>query len=97
MTKATSSAVWEAASQWLPLTNPDVEYWWKLTGPHMSHMMVASGYSVEAQYNALLFHYHWIVSLAPAPNLRSPALSISRIASHPFPLRTALSTAKISY
>lgn len=64
ITNGATSHVWGALSQWLPLTNPDVEYWWKLTGPHIAYMMGAAGYPVEAQYNALLFHYHWIVSLA---------------------------------
>jgi hypothetical protein len=53
--------VWAAVSQWLAPSNADLEYWWKLTGPQVAHMMVAAGYSTEAQYNALLFHYHWIV------------------------------------
>ena len=61
MTKTTSSSVWEAVSQWLPLASPDLEYWWKLTGPRIAHMMEAAEYSVEDQYNALLFHHSWIV------------------------------------
>ena len=60
--KPTSSPVWDAVSQWLAVTNPDMEYWWKLTGPYISHMMQAAGYTSETQYNALLFHYQWIVS-----------------------------------
>ncbi|KAI1325880.1 dimethylallyl tryptophan synthase GliD1 [Xylariaceae sp. FL0255] len=61
VTKKNQSSVWEAVSRWLPLNSPDLEYWWKLTGPHVSHMMEAAGHSVEAQYNALLFHYAYII------------------------------------
>ncbi|KAL2815749.1 hypothetical protein BJX63DRAFT_430685 [Aspergillus granulosus] len=56
-----SSLVWEAVSQWLSLDDPDLEYWWTLTGPQVSHMMVTA-YSTEVQYTTFLFHYHWIVS-----------------------------------
>ncbi|RHZ54023.1 uncharacterized protein CDV56_106189 [Aspergillus thermomutatus] len=67
MTDQAVTPVWDAVSQWISVTNPDLEYWWKLTGPHISYMMVAAGYTVEAQYNALLFHYHWIIPyLGPA-------------------------------
>ncbi|KAI0435999.1 dimethylallyl tryptophan synthase GliD1 [Xylaria telfairii] len=61
VTRENLLAVWEAISRWLPLANPDLEYWWKLTGPHVAHMMEAAGHSVEAQYNALLFHYSYMV------------------------------------
>lgn len=69
-TVTTSWPVWEAVSQWLSPENPDLEYWWKLTGPQISHMMLAAGYSTEAQYNALLFHYRWIVGHFFAPITR---------------------------
>lgn len=47
----------------LPLgLNRDVDFWWDLTGRHMAQMVAAAGYSVERQYEILLFHYHWIVS-----------------------------------
>lgn len=45
-----------------PQTNKDVEFWWKITGYHLAVMIDAAGYSVEKQYETLLFHYHWIVS-----------------------------------
>ncbi|KAI1381282.1 dimethylallyl tryptophan synthase GliD1 [Hypoxylon crocopeplum] len=61
ITRESSSPVWEAVSRWLPLANPDLEYWWKLTGPHVAHMMETAGHSVEAQYNALLFHYSYVI------------------------------------
>jgi len=69
-TNTTPTPVWDAVSQWTSVTNPDWEYWWQLTGPHISHMMVAAGYPLEAQYNALIFHYHWIVSFNPCRESR---------------------------
>ncbi|KAJ6180053.1 hypothetical protein N7519_010514 [Penicillium mononematosum] len=48
--------------------NKDVEFWWNLTGYHLAVMIDAAGYSIEKQYEVLLFHYHWIVPrLGPAP------------------------------
>ena len=41
--------------------NKDIEFWWKLTGYHIAVMIEAAGYSIEKQYEVLLFHYHWIV------------------------------------
>lgn len=42
--------------------NKDVQFWWNLTGYHLAVMIDAAGYSIEKQYEVLLFHYHWIVS-----------------------------------
>ncbi|KAL2849415.1 aromatic prenyltransferase [Aspergillus pseudodeflectus] len=73
LVESPSSTVWAAVSQWLAPSDADLEYWWKLTGPQVAHMMVAAGYSTEAQYNALLFHYHWILPyLGPAPRADRP-------------------------
>jgi hypothetical protein len=54
--------VWAALKRWLPQQESDLQYWWDLTGQHLATMLEAGGYSVEEQYNALLFHNHWIVS-----------------------------------
>lgn len=64
-------AVWLALKKWLPAQNDDLEYWWGLTGLHLAIMLEAAGYTTEKQYNALLFHYHWIVRLRSLvdPNL----------------------------
>ncbi|KAI1124398.1 dimethylallyl tryptophan synthase GliD1 [Nemania abortiva] len=60
--------MWSSLSQWLPSRDSDSDYWWKLTGEHLAIMLEAAGYSVERQYNALLFHYHWIVPyMGPKP------------------------------
>ncbi|CAG8924602.1 unnamed protein product [Penicillium salamii] len=48
--------------------NEDIRFWWNLTGYHLGVMIDAAGYSLEKQYEVLLFHYHWIVPrLGPAP------------------------------
>ena len=53
---------WTSLSQLLPARNHDCDYWWKLTGGHLATMLHAAGYTLQRQYDALLFHYHWIVS-----------------------------------
>ncbi|KJZ72347.1 hypothetical protein HIM_08273 [Hirsutella minnesotensis 3608] len=59
---------WKAISQWLPSRGKESDYWWDLTGRHLATMMDAAGYTIEKQYEALVFHYHWIVPyLGPAP------------------------------
>lgn len=57
---------WATLSPWLPSRGPDADYWWRLTGQHLSNMVEAAGYSTDQQYVALLFHYHWIVRI-PVP------------------------------
>lgn len=54
---------WAALSTFLPSRGPDCDYWWQLTGMHLASLMEAAGYAIERQYEALLFHYHWMVSL----------------------------------
>ena len=66
--------VWEALASLLPSQGPDCDYWWKLTGKHLASMVDAAGYSTERQYEALLFHYHWMVSepsISPTVNASS--------------------------
>lgn len=54
---------WTSLSLLLPSRGPDCDYWWKLTGRHLASLMEAAGYAIERQYEALVFHYHWMVSL----------------------------------
>ncbi|KAJ5952084.1 uncharacterized protein N7479_010497 [Penicillium vulpinum] len=59
---------WATLAHLLPSAGPDCDYWWKLTGLHLSKMVEAAGYTTDQQYEALLFHYHWIVPyMGPAP------------------------------
>ena len=62
--KGQPTKAWAALSQWLPPHSPDNDYWWHLTGLHLANMLEAAGYRLEKQYEALVFHYHWIVSCA---------------------------------
>ncbi|KHN94378.1 dimethylallyl tryptophan synthase GliD1 [Metarhizium album ARSEF 1941] len=55
------SKAWGSLSKLLPPRNSDEDFWWKKTGPHLAAMLEAAQYSPERQYDALLFHYHWIV------------------------------------
>ena len=60
--KLASSLVFKTLSQWEPSRGLDHEYWWQTTGRRLAVMLKEAGYSVNRQYEVLLFHYHWIVS-----------------------------------
>ncbi|ROV98477.1 hypothetical protein VPNG_08538 [Cytospora leucostoma] len=65
---APPTKAWKSLSQWLPPRDVDSDYWWKLTGEHLATMLDAAGYTLQRQYDALLFHYHWIVPyMGPKP------------------------------
>ncbi|CAH0054696.1 unnamed protein product [Clonostachys solani] len=66
-----ASKVWKSLIQeCLPDRNRDLDYWWGLTGFHLASMVDNANYSIEKQYQALLFHYHMITPyLGPAPGL----------------------------
>lgn len=36
-------------------------HWWKRTGPQLALMLKEAGYTVDKQFEVLLFYYHWIV------------------------------------
>ncbi|KAL3477607.1 aromatic prenyltransferase [Aspergillus californicus] len=62
------SETWARLSLWLPSRSADTDYWWNLTGKHLAKMLEIGGYSTQAQWEALVFHYHWVVPyLGPAP------------------------------
>ncbi|KAF9728935.1 hypothetical protein PMIN06_010359 [Paraphaeosphaeria minitans] len=59
---------WQSLSLLLPQRNPDYDFWWGLTGPHLATMLENAGYSSEKQFEMLLFHFHWSVTyLGPRP------------------------------
>ncbi|KAI1503388.1 dimethylallyl tryptophan synthase GliD1, partial [Biscogniauxia marginata] len=60
--------VWQSLNKCLPPQEPDIDFWWQLTGYHLANMVKEADYSIERQFETLLFHYHWIVPrLGPAP------------------------------
>ncbi|KAI0904216.1 aromatic prenyltransferase [Ustulina deusta] len=60
--------VWQSLGLCLAPKDYNVRFWWQLTGYHLAHMVDAAGYTIERQYEILLFHYHWIIhQLGPAP------------------------------
>ncbi|KAI8933233.1 hypothetical protein NX059_009866 [Plenodomus lindquistii] len=60
--------VWQSLQKVIPLQDRDTGFWWHHTGYHVACMVDASGYSIEKQYEVLLFHLHWICPrLGPAP------------------------------
>ncbi|KAI1752886.1 aromatic prenyltransferase [Xylaria castorea] len=61
--------VWQSLETCLPPGDPDTQFWWQLTGYQLAHMVDAAGYTIERQYEILLFHYHWVIlRLGPAPD-----------------------------
>ncbi|KAI1288308.1 aromatic prenyltransferase [Xylaria venustula] len=62
--------VWQSLGLCLAPQDYNVRFWWQLTGYHLAHMVESAGYTIERQYEILLFHYHWIVPrLGPAPSI----------------------------
>lgn len=57
-----NTAAWTALNVLLPSRTPDEDYWWKQSGPQLAALVEGAGYAPEKQYEALLFHYHWMVS-----------------------------------
>ncbi|KAH9206690.1 tryptophan dimethylallyltransferase-domain-containing protein [Leptodontidium sp. 2 PMI_412] len=62
--------VWNSLVNTLPApANKDTKFWWGITGYYLAVMIDQAGYSIERQYEVLLFHYQWIVPrLGPAPH-----------------------------
>lgn len=54
---------WKALYKYLPGSNEDHDFWWRLTGRHLASLLEAADYPLEKQYEALLFHYRWTVRL----------------------------------
>ncbi|KAH6658481.1 dimethylallyl tryptophan synthase GliD1 [Truncatella angustata] len=60
----------------LPRRDKDNDQWWNLTGKHLAILLEAAEYSLERQYAALLFHYHWTIPYmgeAPPLNHTTPS------------------------
>ncbi|PIA99511.1 4-O-dimethylallyl-L-tyrosine synthase [Cercospora beticola] len=68
MSKTTKTEAFEALTSILPSRSADENYWWDLTGPQLAALVEGAGYAPAKQYEALLFHYHWMVPyMGPAP------------------------------
>ena len=57
-----NTAAWKALNLLLPTRTPDEDYWRKESGPQLAALVEGAGYAPGKQYEALLFHYHWMVS-----------------------------------
>lgn len=53
--------VYKALLACLPHRDVHTDRWWQLTGKHLATLLKAADYSLERQYAALLFHYHWTI------------------------------------
>ncbi|OBR04046.1 Dimethylallyl tryptophan synthase 1 [Colletotrichum higginsianum IMI 349063] len=60
--------VFPSVSKWLPPRDEHSDYWWNMAGPHFATLFRNAGYSLEEQYEALLFVYHQVIPrLGAAP------------------------------
>ncbi|PPJ60937.1 hypothetical protein CBER1_08601 [Cercospora berteroae] len=68
MSKTATTEAFETLTSILPARSADEDYWWNLTGPQLAALVEGAGYAPAKQYEALLFHYHWMVPyMGPAP------------------------------
>lgn len=65
-----TTEAWNALNnECLPSRGRNLDYWWQLTGFHLANMVEGAGYSVQKQYQALLFHYHCVVRITAKSQL----------------------------
>ncbi|KAF2209134.1 hypothetical protein CERZMDRAFT_114093 [Cercospora zeae-maydis SCOH1-5] len=68
MARSYKTEVFETLDMILPSRSADENYWWNLTGPQLAALVEGASYSPAKQYEALLFHYHWMIPyMGPAP------------------------------
>jgi hypothetical protein len=77
--------VWQSLKSYLVPKDPDAQFWWQLTGYQLACMVDAAGYTIEKQYEILLFHYHVVVSSQPGHPTLPDMFLISRSCSGPTP------------
>ena len=66
---ALQNETWRVLSNWLNPLDKDALFWWQVTGSALAIMLLEAGYDIHSQYQALLFHYHFIIlRLGPRPN-----------------------------
>ncbi|KZL75004.1 dimethylallyl tryptophan synthase 1 [Colletotrichum tofieldiae] len=70
-----TTSVFPSVSKWLPPRDEHSDYWWAMAGPHFATLLRNAGYSLQDQYEALLFVYHQVVPrLGVSPGFIDPAL-----------------------
>ncbi|KAK2006473.1 aromatic prenyltransferase [Colletotrichum eremochloae] len=70
---STGILVLPSVSKWLPSRDEHSDYWWNMAGPHFSVLLENAGYSIQAQYEILLFIYHHISpKMGPSPIISNP-------------------------
>ncbi|KAF9873883.1 beta-ketoacyl synthase [Colletotrichum karsti] len=63
-------SVLQSVSKWLPPRDEHSDYWWNLVGPHFATLFRNADYTLEDQYEYLLFvHHHVVPRLGNSPNL----------------------------
>ncbi|KAF2713229.1 aromatic prenyltransferase [Pleomassaria siparia CBS 279.74] len=55
------TGVWKALSKWLDPDDENKEYWWNVTGPHLSTMLEAAECSTLKQVKQLLAYYEYAI------------------------------------
>ncbi|KAL8672170.1 MAG: hypothetical protein Q9168_003369 [Polycauliona sp. 1 TL-2023] len=74
---ATSTTeAWRVLHAYLRPQDDDARFWWEMTGPALAMMMHEAAYTMQDQFEGLLFHYRFVVTrLGPCP--RGPGLPVS--------------------
>ncbi|KAI7498137.1 hypothetical protein KC367_g5297 [Hortaea werneckii] len=63
-----TTAAWQSLNLYLPTRTHDEDYWWQKSGPQLAALVEGAEYPLAKQYEALLFHYHWMVPyMGPSP------------------------------
>lgn len=63
-----TTAAWQSLNLYLPTRTHDEDYWWQKSGPQLAALVEGAEYPLAKQYEALLFHYHWMVSESTYPS-----------------------------
>ncbi|KAK1992231.1 aromatic prenyltransferase [Colletotrichum falcatum] len=70
----TGNLVLTSVSKWLPSRDEHSDYWWNMAGAHLSALLHNAGYTIQAQYETLLFFYHQIApKIGASPLSKNPS------------------------
>nr|XP_036575176.1 dimethylallyl tryptophan synthase 1 [Colletotrichum truncatum]KAF6781703.1 dimethylallyl tryptophan synthase 1 [Colletotrichum truncatum] len=56
-----SKSALSSVSKWLPPRDEHSDFWWSMAGPHFATLFRNADYSLESQYEFLLFIHHYVV------------------------------------
>ena len=60
---------WTLIDSHLPVTKPDLQFWWEKSGLPYAVLLQQAGYSIDSQIQELLFFYSYVIQeLGPGPD-----------------------------